>query len=275
MELELWKATADKNPVRLWDVTPGFDPSLGQDEPTVTPYLLPGPNRGCVIVFPGGGYWLKAGHEAEPVAKAMNALGFSAFVLDYRVQPHRHPLPQLDAARAVRHVRHHAAGYGIHPDRIAVLGFSAGGHLAACTGVFWDGGNPSAADPVDRVSSRPDAMILCYPVIHMAGPNAHEGSAQALLGGERAAMRAERDAVTPSLHVTAQTAPAFLWHTADDEAVPVENSVSMFEALKAHGVAAELHVFPHGHHGLGLAPDDRQVSQWAGLCGEFLRNLEF
>lgn len=272
--MELWAATPEKNPIRLWEHAPGFDPALGQAEPTITPYLLKGENHGCVIVFPGGGYWVKAGHEAEPIALAMNAMGYSAFVLDYRVQPYRHPIPQLDAARAVRHVRRHAAQYGVNPNKIAVLGFSAGGHLAACAGTFWQEGDPTTADPVDRESSRPDAMVLCYPVICLDGPNAHEGSAQALLG-ERAADRAERDAVTPCLHVGAETAPAFLWHTANDEAVPVGNSLEMFAAMQRNGVHAELHLFPHGNHGLGLAQGDPQVSKWVGLCGGFLRNLGF
>jgi acetyl esterase/lipase len=269
-----WKAFPEKNPVKLWDSAPVFNPAFGQDEPTLTPYLLGGEGHGCVIISPGGAYTMKALHEAEPMALAIKALGFSAFVLDYRVQPYRHPVPQMDAARAVRHVRCNAVKYGVNPDRIAVLGFSAGGHLAACTGVFWDRGDPEASDPVERVSSRPDAMVLCYPVIDMAGVLKHKGSAINLLG-DLAGNKALRRAVSPYLHVAADTCPAFLWHTADDDSVPVGNSIEMFEALRAHGVAAELHVFPKGSHGLGLAEGDPQVSQWMGLCGEFLNSLGF
>ena len=272
-EFGLWKATADKHPIRLWEAAPGFDPAIGQDEPTITPYLLEGRGNGCVIVFPGGGYCVKAEHEAEPIALAMNGLGFSAFVLDYRVYPYHYPLPQMDAARAVRHVRANAGSYGIAPDKIAVLGFSAGGHLAACTGVFWDGGDPASADPVERVSSRPDAMILCYAVIEMLGECSHEGSARNLLGELADGGDAPRRAVTPSLHVTPQTSPAFLWHTADDGAVPVGNSLGMVAALCRQGVHAGLHVFPHGPHGMGLAVDDPQVSQWVELCRRFLKGL--
>jgi acetyl esterase/lipase len=271
---EVWKAVPEKNPVKLWERAPGFDASIGQDEPTVTPYLLKGKGNGCVIVFPGGGYGMKAVHEAEPVALAMNRLGFSAFVLDYRVCPYRFPLPQRDAARAVRHVRFHAESYGVDPGRIAVLGFSAGGHLAASAGVFWDKGHPESSDPVERVSSRPDAAVLCYPVILLYGKLRHEGSARNLLGA-RAGDGALRRALTPSLHAAPDSSPAFLWHTADDEAVPAGNSVEMFGALRAQGVTAELHIFPHGAHGLGLAEGDPQVSKWPELCGAFLGSLGF
>jgi acetyl esterase/lipase len=267
----IWRASPEKNPVKLWERAPGFDPAYGQDEPTLTPYLLGGPGNGCVIVFPGGGYCVKAGHEAEPIALRLNELGFATFVLDYRVSPYRYPYPQADAARAVRHVRFHAAKYGVHPGKIAVLGFSAGGHLAACTGVCWDRGDASSVDPIERVSSRPDAMVLCYPVIRLYGGLRHEGSAVNLLGdGADADLRRR---LTPSLHVTRDTAPAFLWHTAEDGGVSAGNSVEMFRALRAKGVAAELHIFPKGEHGLGLAPGDPQVSNWTGLCAGFLNSI--
>lgn len=269
-----WRAFPEKNPIRLWERTPGFDADIAQDEPTITPYLLEGPGRGCVIVFPGGGYWVKAGHEAEPIAKAINELGCSAFVLDYRVQPYRAPHPLMDAQRAVRYVRAHAQEYGINPDRIAVLGFSAGGHLAASAGVFWDEGDAQAADPVERLSCRPDAMVLCYPVIDMSGVLRHTGSARNLLG-ELAEDADACSKASPQLHVTDRTPPAFLWHTADDEGVDCRNSELMFRALREHGVAAELHVFAHGIHGLGLAPMNGHVGSWLHLLKGFLIELGF
>lgn len=272
--VDTWKAFPDKHPVKLWQDTPDFDAAYAQDEPTVTPYLLDGGGHGCVIVFPGGGYRMKAMHEAEPIAQALNTHGFSAFVLDYRVYPYHYPIPQQDAARSVRHVRANAERYGIAPDKIAVLGFSAGGHLAASAGVYWGHGNAASEDAVERVSSRPDAMILCYPVIQLFGSLRHEGSAESLLG-ERSADEELRRAMSPSLHVTPETCPAFLWHTAEDGSVPVGNSVRMFEALRSAGVHAELHVFPKGGHGLGLGPGDAQISQWPGLCAEFLKGLGF
>lgn len=269
-----WRAFPEKHPIKLWEHAPGFDAAIGQDEPTITPYLLQGQGHGCVIVLPGGGYQMKALHEAEPIALAMNAQGFSAFVLDYRVKPYRCPLPQQDAARAVRHVRANAEKYGVNPDKIAVLGFSAGGHLAACSGVYWDRGDASSADAVERVSSRPDAVVLCYPVIMLFGSLGHEGSTKNLLG-DRATDKALRRAMTPCINVTPESSPAFLWHTAEDGGVPVGNSVRMFESLHECGVHTELHVFPKGEHGLGLAEGDAQVSQWVGLCGNFLRGLGF
>ncbi len=225
-----------------------------------------------MIVFPGGGYAVKAMHEAEPIALELNAQGFSAFVLDYRVFPFHYPCPQLDAQRAVRFVRAHAADYGVRPDAIAVLGFSAGGHLAACTGVFHDGGNPDSADPVERHSSRPDAMVLCYPVIDMQAQIAHSGSANNLLGEDADA--GQRAQLSPNRHVQADTSPAFLWHTADDEVVPVAHSLDMFAALRANGVPAELHVYKRGAHGLALTGYG-SINTWPALCASFLRSLYF
>ena len=272
MQIDSWRAFAEKNPIKLWEHTPGYDPTIDQDEPTLTPYLLEGQGNGCVIVLPGGGYVMKAMHEAEVIAKAMNAQGFSAFVLDYRVSPYRYPLPQMDASRAVRFVRCHAARYGVRPDRIAVLGFSAGGHLTACTGVFWDEGDPNSAAPVERFSSRPDAMLPCYPVVDLVGSYAHEGCAQVLLG-DRAGDIELREQLSPARHVTERTCPAFLWHTAEDDVVPCQNSEVLFRALCEKGVPAALHIFPRGHHGLGLALDWPQVRRWVDLAGDFLRDL--
>jgi acetyl esterase/lipase len=217
---------------------------------------------------------MKAPGEGEPVALEMNRLGFSAFVLDYRVAPYRYPLPWMDAARAIRFVRYHAEDFGIRPDRIAVLGFSAGGHLAACTGVFWDTGDLGAADPIERACSRPDAMILCYPVIRLFGGMQHEGSVLNLLG-ESAVYEANRKKATPSEHITDKTPPCFLWHTADDAVVPAGNSIAMFNSLREKGVSAELHIFPHGRHGLALTGENEQAKEWVNLCFNFLKSLGF
>jgi acetyl esterase/lipase len=258
----------------LWpDGTPGLDTAAPEFVPTLTPYLLdPSAPTGAVIVCPGGGYSGRAPHEGEPIARRLNEFGIQAFVCDYRVSPYRHPYPSLDASRAVRWVRAHAAEYNILPDRIGLLGFSAGGHLVSTVGTHYDGGDPEAADPVDRSSSRPDALVLCYPVISF-GPHGHQGSRNNLLGE-----KAPADLVLSlcnDTQVTADTPPSFLWHTADDAGVPVLNSLLFAAALARCGVPHEIHVYEQGRHGLGLALEDPHVATWSQLCGEWLKNLGF
>ncbi len=234
--------------------------------------------RGAVIVCPGGGYQGLAAHEAEPVADWLNRAGFPAFVLRYRVAPHRHPAPLEDSARAVRLVRHGAAGFGCRPDRIAVLGFSAGGHLVTTLATRFDRGDPNAADPVERHSSRPDAVVAGYAVISMQS-FAHEGCRRNLIGEPPAPGMIE--ALSNERHVTAETPPAFLWSTADDPSVPVGHSLLFAQALADRGVPFELHVFPHGPHGLGLADHTStrgacaEVAQWTELCQRWLARLGF
>jgi acetyl esterase/lipase len=261
-------------PIPLWpDGAPGVKEHTPPDIPNIVPYLLEKPERhGAVVVCPGGGYAGRADHEGAPIAQWLNGCGISAFVCNYRVTPYQHPYPSLDASRAVRWVRFHAAGWNVKPDRIGILGFSAGGHLASTVGTHYDSGDPQAPDPIDRVGSRPDAMILCYPVITF-GEFRHEGSMVNLLGANppedlRASLSNEQQ-------VTRNTPPTFLWHTADDEGVPAENSLLMAEALRRNGVPFELHVFQSGPHGLGLAPEHPHVAHWAEVCGEWLSKLGF
>ena len=236
-------------------------------------YVVRGPTpRGTVVVFPGGGYEGLAEHEAGPVAQWLNGFGLSAFVLYYRVAPHRHPAPLADAKRAVRFVRHNAERWNIRPDQIGVLGFSAGGHLAATLGTHFDAGAAAAEDPVERESSRPDALILCYPLITL-GKFGHHGGMGNLIGENPP--QDLRENLCNELQVTPRTPPAFLWHTADDDAVPVENSLLFAGALRRHGVPFELHVFPSGRHGLALAQEVPQVCQWTGLCRAWLESLGF
>jgi acetyl esterase/lipase len=222
---------------------------------------------GAVIICPGGGYSRRAEHEGAPVATWLNGLGLAAFLLDYRVAPHRHPTPLRDAQRAIRLVRHQADSLNIRADRVAILGFSAGGHLAATAGTNFDSGDPEARDPVHRMSSRPDLLVLCYPVISF-GPFAHVGSMWNLLGDDPSAdLRRQLSAET---NVTRATPPTFLWHTADDPAVSVEHSLAFAAALHRNGVPFSLHVYPTGAHGLGLALDDPEVSSWTAHCADFL-----
>lgn len=240
-----------------------------EDRPAIFPYLLEGKGNPAVIVCPGGGYGMRAAHEAEPVALWLNSIGISAFVLRYRVAPYRYPCALLDAQRAIRTVRHEADRFGIDPGRVGILGFSAGGHLASTAGTRFDAGRPEADDPVERQSSRPDLTILCYPVITMRDPFTHAGSRLNLLGPEpeddRIALLSSED------QVAADTPPVFLWHTSDDAAVPVENSLMFAAALRKRGVPFDLHVYAHGRHGLGLAKDDPHVGGWTDACASWLK----
>jgi acetyl esterase/lipase len=260
--------------IELWEKAPGYDPAYGQEAPGLNLFLLDdGQPHGLVIVFPGGGYNMLAPHEGVPIAEWLNAAGYSACVLNYRVAPYRHPVPFQDASRAVRTVRAHAAEWGVKPDKIGVLGFSAGGHLAATVSTQFDGGDPAASDPVERVSSRPDAAVLCYAVVSFTRSFSHTGSGQSLVGENPAP--GLKESLSAENRVTPSTPTCFIWHTADDASVPVQNCLVFADALHTNDVPFELHVFPHGRHGLGLANDDPVVGQWKGLCANWLKGLEF
>jgi acetyl esterase/lipase len=250
---------------------------LGEFVPTLTPVLLPGDTpRGLVLVFPGGGYSGRAPHEHRPVAECFNHFGFHGAVLDYRTANScPTPLglgPWEDAQRAVRLVRLFAADWHVKPDKIAVLGFSAGGHLCAWAATRFSAGDPGAAHPADRLSGRPDAAIPCYAVIS-AGSFGHAGSIQNLAG--QAPTPEQIEFFSNERHVTAQTPPMFLWHTANDGGVPVENSLCMAQALRDAKVPFALHVYPSGNHGLGLAANAPLVKSWPELCAAWLRDLGF
>lgn len=242
-------------------------PSPETGVPRLDLHLLPprAQPRGAVLVCPGGGYGGRAAHEGDPIAKAYNDHGFHAFVVHYRVKPCQHPAPLSDAVNAMRLIRRNAATWGISPTHIAVCGFSAGGHLAGSLCVL-HGRIPAAPDDPP---ARPDAMILSYAVLTTQAP--HKGSFDNLLGA--GATQEERERFSIERHVDSGTPPAFLWHTADDGSVPVENALLMGLALRQHGVPFELHVFPKGPHGVGLALDPARklsprLSAWMGLsCG--------
>lgn len=260
--------------LKLWEKTPLFDESIGQEEPTLTPYLLEdGKKHGAVIVCPGGGYSHKAAHEGGPIAQRLNEQGINALVLDYRVAPYRHPAPLLDALRAIRYVRYHAEKLGVLPDKIGILGFSAGGHLTCTAATLYDKGNPEAEDPIDRVSARPDVFIPCYPVASLAH-FWHQGSANNLLGDQQDMATLRK--LTAEYQVTEDTPPAFIWHTAEDNAVPVENSLRLAKALVGHNVPVSMHIFPYGPHGVGLGNEESPLAeQWSYLLGEFLKDMGF
>ena len=237
-----------------------FSPLRAQ--PSVTEYAVPG-SRGAVVVVPGGGYCMKADHEGAPIAEMLNQAGVSAYVLDYRVKPCHMLAPLADAKRAIRLVR--SMGY----EKVAILGFSAGGHLTCTAATLYDAGDPDAADPLERLSSRPDAFIPCYAVVSF-GAFTHRGSRESLLGQENADNWELVRKFSNELHITPDTPEAFIWHTAADQAVPVENSLNLALALSAQGVPYEMHIFPQGRHGLGLAEEFEDVKQWVPLLQKWL-----
>jgi acetyl esterase/lipase len=242
------------------------------DKPTISAYLpASNPTRTAVVIAPGGGYQhLSMVHEGSEVAEWLNAHGVAAFVLKYRLGPkYHHPIELGDAQRAIRTVRARAAEFGVAPDHIGMWGFSAGGHLTASAGTHFDAGNLTTTDVIERASSRPDFLVLAYPVITLEDPYAHKGSRQYLLGPTPA--QSDVDAMSDELHVTAETPPTFLFTTTDDHTVPVMNSVMFYEALVKAGIPAEMHIFQHGGHGAGLAPTNPQLSPWTDLLIKWMR----
>jgi acetyl esterase/lipase len=274
MAFALALLAAEPQTIVLWpEGAPGAVGNEDADRPTLTVYLPPAERAvpTGVVVCPGGGYAkLAMDHEGRQVAEWLNSLGVAAFVLKYRLAPrYRHPAPLEDAKRALRLVRSRASEFRIAPDRIGVWGFSAGGHLASTLATHFDAGNPAAADPIERVSCRPDFAILAYPVISFASEYAHKGSRRNLLGDNPDPALVEN--LSNEKQVTAQTPPTFLFHTNEDQGVPAENSVLFYLALRRAGVPAELHIYERGRHGVGLAPDDPVLSSWPQRLADWLR----
>jgi acetyl esterase/lipase len=260
--------------VLLW---PGGAPgALGSDDadkPTLTVFLPwdKSVSRTGVVVCPGGGYGMLAdNHEGRQVANWLNSLGMTASVLKYRLGPrYHHPIELGDAQRAIRMVRAQAAQYGVAVDRIGIMGFSAGGHLASTAGTHFDEGDSRAADPIDRVSSRPDFLVLGYAVISFTTAYTHQGSLKNLLGEHPDPKLVEN--LSNELQVTPRTPPTFLFHTNEDKGVPAENSVLFYLALRKAGVPAEMHIFERGPHGVGLALADPTLSMWPTLLANWFR----
>ncbi len=221
----------------------------------------------CVVILPGGGYSHRAAHEGEGYAQLLNAHGFFAAVVDYRVAPDSFPLPLLDARRAIRFVRANAERFGIAKDKVLVMGSSAGGHLAALTCTYLDPIEGEGTDAVDKEAFLPNGQILCYSVISADESISHSFSYRKLLG-ER---YEEREKFSPELLVCEKTPEAFLWHTAEDAAVNVINSYAYATALRKAEVPCEMHIFPFGPHGMGTAVLDPYVSRWTGLLLDWLR----
>jgi acetyl esterase/lipase len=263
--------------LRLWSgQAPAAQGDQDEDIPTLTVYMPPRAAGAtdpiaAVIIAPGGSYRaLAIAKEGQAPAEYLNSLGMAAFVLKYRLGPrYHHPVQLGDAQRAIRLVRSRAGEWRIAPDRIGIFGFSAGGHLASTASTTFDSGKADAVDPIDRVGSRPDFAVLAYPVISLTEPWTHQGSKTNLLGDAPDPALARR--LSSETQVTATTPPTFLYHTNADAAVPVENSVAYFLALRKAGVPAELHVFKDGAHGTGLGQQDPALAEWPTLLANWLR----
>ena len=270
---------ADRSRVQVEALWPSGAPgALGdsaEDQPSLVVYLpeLADATGTGVIVVPGGGYdHLAMDHEGHQVARWLVDRGVAAFILRYRVGPrYRHPAPLDDARRAVRFVRRHARRFGIQVDRVGMWGFSAGGHLAGSAALYSERGSARAPDPVDRVSSRMDFLVLAYPVISMTEEYTHRGSRRNLLGAIPDGDSADR--LSLERHVGPTVPPVFLFHTATDGTVPVENSLAFYGALQEEGIPARLHVFERGGHGVGLAQWDPLLSAWPGLAERWMADL--
>lgn len=268
-----------KGPIPLWpDGAPG---ALGKDDkdiPTLTPYLLE-PDKATVaamVICPGGGYGMLAPHEGNDYALWLNQHGVTAFVLKYRLgsNGYRHPAMLNDAARAIRLVRARAKDWRIDPHRVGLMGSSAGGHLASTLLTHFDAGKADSTDPIERESSRPDIGILCYPVITM-GEFTHQGSKNNLLGKGPSPELVKL--LSNELQVTKETPPCFLFHTYEDTAVPVENTLMFAAALRKAGVPFDLHIYEKGRHGIGLAdkPPFDHPHPWANDCLFWLKEQKF
>jgi acetyl esterase/lipase len=260
--------------IPLWAAgAPGALGTTPADQPEVTPYLPPeGRDNGtAVLVFPGGGYRnLAMEKEGTAVANWLASNGVTAFVVRYRLGPaYHHPVMLGDAQRAIRTVRSRAAEWGIDPHRLGIIGFSAGGHLAATAGTHYDAGAASNADPIEQASSRPDFMLLIYPVITMRDSVTHSGSRLNLLGQhpDSALVRL----LSNETQVTRDTPPTFLVHSTNDKTVPVENSLLIYESLHTAGVPVEMHIFEYGGHGFGIAPADPVLAAWTTAAESWMR----
>ena len=272
-------AQAEPPKVPLW---PNGAPGAHGNEPTDQPWVdvwqaaKDKANGAAFVVCPGGGYGgLAADHEGIQPAKFFNSLGISAFVLHYRLgsKGYHFPIELDDVQRAIRHVRANAAQYGVDPQRIGVIGFSAGGHLTSMAATLFEEGKADAEDPVDRVSSRPDVAVPCYPVISMISTFGHTGSRKNLLGPNDNDDMALQ--VSTETRVTDNTPPCFIFQTDEDTVVPAENAVSFYLALRKHKVPAELHIYQPGPHGVGLMQGDPVLGTWPQHLAAWLRNRGF
>ena len=253
--------------ITLWQKPPYIEYTNNSFEPSITSYIV-NENKTAVLVCPGGGYGGKADHEGKPIAEMFNNHGINAFVLDYNVMPCHKFAPLSDAQRAIRTLR--SLGY----EKVGICGFSAGGHLTCTSATLYDFEAYKKEDEIDAFSARPDAFIPCYPVVTFQDEFTHMGSRKNLLSSEWESKELV-ELFSNEKNIKTDTPPAFIWHTATDEAVPVKNSLELARALSENGVHFELHIFPVGNHGLGLAYGHEDIRVWSDCACTFLKKLGF
>ena len=266
--------------ISLWEnVVPGAMGTEDKDNPTLSLYFADKTSsKAAVLICPGGGYAnLAMDHEGKQIAEWFNENGVHAFVLKYRLGKwdgtgYKHPIMLDDVKRAFRLIRAKADQWNIDSDKIGVMGFSAGGHLASTLGTHFDDGNPDAPDDVDKQSCLPNFMVLGYPVISFKEPFAHRGSRRFLLGPTPT--QADIENLSTERQVKPLTPPTFLFHTNEDRGVPPENSVYFYLALREAGIPAELHIYEKGKHGVGFAPEDPVLSTWKERLKDWLKNRD-
>jgi acetyl esterase/lipase len=270
-------AVAEPKGELLWpDGAPGVKGDADGDKPTLTIYLPP-PEKAtgaAVVICPGGGYGaLAVDHEGHQVGQWLNSFGVAGFIVKYRHSRsgagYGHPAPIQDAQRAIRTVRSRAKEWGVDPNRIGILGFSAGGHLASTAATHFHESFCEPRDGIDRTNCRPDFAVLIYPVIAFGEPFTHVGSQRNLLGADADKSLIEK--FSNEKQVTPQTPPTFLIHTWEDKGVPAENSIAFYLALRKAKVPAEMHIFLKGPHGFGLGQKLDGASAWPGLCQKWMQ----
>jgi acetyl esterase/lipase len=271
-------SAAEPQTIRLWEGdAPGAVGQAEQDIPTAIVYLPEQATQpsGAIVILPGGGYGnLAMDHEGHQIARWANQMGLAGIIVSYRHRSrgYGHPAPMLDAQRAIRLTRQRAEEWNLDPAKVGVLGFSAGGHLTTTVLTRFDDGDAAAQDPVDKLSCRPDFGVVCYAVVALGESFTHKGSQRNLLG-ENASPELIRS-LSNDKQVSERTPPCFVWHTQEDTAVPVQNSLAFYSALVEAKVPAELHVFPVGKHGIGLGASVPGASQWPSLCHDWLKRLK-
>jgi acetyl esterase/lipase len=283
-------AASDRPVIPLWPeglpdpLRAGYDPAKTAEEvadgtrvsniraPQVTVFAPPAgrANGTAVVICPGGGYArLAYGHEGLDVASWLNAQGVTCFLLKYRHKEYGHPAPLRDVLRAIRLVRSRAAEFGVDPERIGVMGFSAGGHLASSAATLFDHADGKTGAALDAVSARPSFAILVYPVILMEGPHIHAGSRNNLIGEKATPELVAR--MSTDRQVSKDTPPIFLIHAQDDATVPVENALSFYAGARRAGTPIEMHLYEKGGHGFGLKPKVQPTDEWPDRCLSWMR----